>query len=114
MRQANRRAHRTLPAAAKCSGEVARGLVEFCLDLRRALEFALAVARRTRTELAVVAQNLLPPAVVRRLVFEVRVHRVDAVENAPAPQGPLDEWIAPSEFRRRRRLEDHRLEQDGA
>src|SRR5580704_9961992 len=88
--------------------EIARRLIEFCLDLWRALEFTLAIDRRTRAELAVVAQNLLVPGVVRRLVLEVREHRVDAVENAPALQRPFDKRIAPSEFGSLRRLENYR------
>src|SRR5208282_75884 len=96
------------------SVEIARRLIDFCLDLGRAFEFALAIARRTRTELAIVADNLLLPGAIRRLVVEVRVHRLDAVEKAPALQRPFDKRIAPSEFRRGRRFEDYRLDQDCA
>src|SRR5208337_2338277 len=96
------------------SVEIARRLVEFCLDLGRAFEFAPTVARLARPELAIVADNLLIPGAIRRLVVEARVHRLDAVENAPALQRPLDERTAPSEFRRGRRLEDYRLDQNRA
>lgn len=97
------------------SVEVARRLVEPGFDLRRAFEFPLTVARWTRSELAIVAENLSMPGVVRRLVLEVRVHRIDVVENAPAFQCSFDKWIAPAEFRGGVwRLEDHRLGQHRA
>src|SRR5208282_207260 len=105
---------RSAPENAPEPIEVARSLVEFRLDLGRAFEFALAVPRRARAGLAIVVQNFLAPGVVRRLVVEIREHRLDAVEHAPPLQRPLDKRIAPIDFGRDRRLEDHRLEQHRA
>src|SRR6266849_5572435 len=52
--------------------EIGGGFVQLRFNFGCALEFASAVARRPRRELAVLEQDISAPGAVRRLVREVR------------------------------------------